>query len=204
MWINVYKRYNSVHTDKTAPKTHSDLAVPCLPKHICIKYWDDMKCSQKTRIMANCHKQEPSDSGGARWPVVKILFAICIRRLGLYFVSKIDSENRATSGDFRPFKFTFKTVVWDDGEYWEKSDLSWISNLLRMPVKLDPPQDAPCNPDHWVKLTQHSVRVVTLFCGILFGPHFRFWNKFDIMSRRCHSIWQPNESFPVDLVSEKF
>ena len=143
-------------------------------------------------------------SGGARWPVVKILFAICIRRLGLYFVSKIDSENRATSGDFRPFKFTFKTVVWDDGEYWEKSDLSWISNLLRMPVKLDPPQDAPCYPDHWVKLTQHSERVVTLFCGILFGPHFRFWNKFDIMSRRCHSIWQPNESFPVDLVSEKF
>ena len=143
-------------------------------------------------------------SGGARWPVVKILFAICIRRLGLYFVSKIDSENRATSGDFRPFKFTFKTVVWDDGEYWEKSDLSWISNLLRMPVKLDPPQDAPCNPDHWAKLTQHSERVVTLFCGILFGSHFRFWNKFDIMSRRCHSIWQPNESFPVDLVSEKF
>ena len=57
-----------------------------------------------------------------------------------------------------------------------------------MPVKLDPPQDATFNPDHGAKLTQHSARVVTLFCGILFGPHFRFWNKFDIMSRRCHSI----------------
>ena len=44
-----------------------------------------------------------------RWAVAKILFAICIRRLGLYFVSKICLENRATSGDFGPFQFTYGT-----------------------------------------------------------------------------------------------
>ena len=132
-----------------------------------------------------------------------MLFAICIRRLGLYFVSKIDAESRATSGDFRPLTLTFKTIVLDNGACWEKSDVSWTSNLLRMPLKLGPPQDAPFNPDNWDQLTQHSERIVTLFCGIHFGPHFRFWNIFDIISRRCHSIWQPSESFPVDLVPEK-
>ena len=77
-----------------------------------------------------------------------------------------------------------KTII----KAWKSKLVAWTSS----------------NADHSNEFSTNPVTVLTLFFGILFGPHFYFWNTFDIMSGKCPSVSSPSDFFPVDLVWEKF